>query len=287
MNLELVTIAPGSKKYILTERGLSFLKEELFKGKSYAQLATIFDVNQDTLSSISKTYNLHVDNRRKYTVNHYYFENIDTAEKAYWLGFLDADGNIDKKKQHLSITLQRKDENALYKFRQCLDSSHPVNHKMCIFNNQSYAQSVLTISSRILCEDLVKAGCVPNKSLCLLPPQIDNSLIPYWVLGYMDGDGSVKTYIDKTNQKPRLNISFTGTYEVLSFIRDYFGTNSKIQKEHRCENTFHFTVTETKSIEFLSCLYNSSPIDYISLDRKREKFIQYIQLRKECINGRS
>ena len=41
--------------------------------------------------------------QRKYTINQNYFEIIDTEEKAYWLGFLYADGSVTKDRV---ITLQ-------------------------------------------------------------------------------------------------------------------------------------------------------------------------------------
>lgn len=39
----------------------------------------------------------HRESRFKYRYNENYFENIDTEEKAYWLGFIFADGFITKK----------------------------------------------------------------------------------------------------------------------------------------------------------------------------------------------
>ena len=31
---------------------------------------------------------------RKYVIDHHFFDEIDTEEKAYWLGFITADGNV-------------------------------------------------------------------------------------------------------------------------------------------------------------------------------------------------
>ena len=39
-------------------------------------------------------------NRRKYNVNDSYFEKIDTEHKAYWLGFIYADGYIIKNEEN-------------------------------------------------------------------------------------------------------------------------------------------------------------------------------------------
>lgn len=39
-----------------------------------------------------------------------YFHNIDSEKKAYWLGFIVADGNISKTTNRISITLNSDDE---------------------------------------------------------------------------------------------------------------------------------------------------------------------------------
>jgi len=46
------------------------------------------------------------------------FDNIDTPEKAYWLGFIAADGNINNRGTSLNITVQQKDSNILVSFLQ-------------------------------------------------------------------------------------------------------------------------------------------------------------------------
>lgn len=104
----------------------------------------------------------------------------------------------------------------------------------------------------------------------------------------MDGDGCVTVFCDNSRSKKilRFKISFTGTYEVLSFIKKYFHSNAKIRQEHRCtNNTYNFAITESASLNFLSQVYNTDPIGYISLDRKREKFIEYIDYEGDKVYG--
>lgn len=43
--------------------------------------------------------------RRTYTLNENFFDKIDCEEKAYFLGFLYADGWVDKKGYQISISL--------------------------------------------------------------------------------------------------------------------------------------------------------------------------------------
>lgn len=73
----------------------------------------------------------------KYTYNKDYFKEIDSFEKAYWLGFLYADGCITRfykdeklKSMSLEIMLQNDDKNHLIKFRDALDSNVPIKDKL-------------------------------------------------------------------------------------------------------------------------------------------------------------
>ena len=57
------------------------------------------------------------------TFDEHSFDVIDTEEKAYWLGFLYADGNVSNTKNEVGITLQSSDIKHLYKFKTFLKSS--------------------------------------------------------------------------------------------------------------------------------------------------------------------
>ena len=58
------------------------------------------------------------ENSRKYYINHNYFEIINTEEKAYWLGFIYADGYVQSNRntKNIGITLSNIDYNHLIKF---------------------------------------------------------------------------------------------------------------------------------------------------------------------------
>jgi len=51
----------------------------------------------------------------KHIFNHNFFETIDTEEKAYWLGFIAADGGLASNIYRLTIGLNQKDQNHLEK----------------------------------------------------------------------------------------------------------------------------------------------------------------------------
>ena len=54
---------------------------------------------------------------RKYTLNENYFEEIDSSNKSYILGFIYADGSINKQKNSLTICLSEKDKDVLKNYR--------------------------------------------------------------------------------------------------------------------------------------------------------------------------
>lgn len=78
----------------------------------------------------------------------------------------------------------------------------------------------------------------------------------------MDGDGSINWNRDK------IRISFTGTKEILSFIREKLNSNAVIGKEHRCENTYRIFIENHLSEEFLK-KYNYKDLSF-ALERKKE-----------------
>ena len=69
----------------------------------------------------------------KYYFNKNYFDIIDNSEKAYWLGFIWADGYVCKRKRkdnHIEydfkLSLSKIDSDHLEKFKKCLNSNHNI-----------------------------------------------------------------------------------------------------------------------------------------------------------------
>ena len=70
---------------------------------------------------------------RKYNVNHDFFESIDTEEKAYWLGFIGADGCVSERYNYkgnkcstLYVCLQEQDEAVLVALKHHLNAENPI-----------------------------------------------------------------------------------------------------------------------------------------------------------------
>lgn len=126
-------------------------------------------------------------------INENYFENIDNNEKAYWLGFLYADGYIQKrnnKNVKLQICLSVKDETHLDKFILCIDGELSQKRYYGPYKTSGKQVHWYTRNKKIV-NDLIKLGCTNKKSHTIRFPKLDSDdLNCAFLFGYYDGDGT-------------------------------------------------------------------------------------------------
>lgn len=236
---------------------------------------------------------------RKYTLNENYFESIDCEDKAYWLGFIYADGFITKRKpgygQHiLGVTLAEKDH--LEKFANSIGTDKPVKtyEKKNGFgkNDGCYLEHKLALVSNKLVSDIEKLGVVENKTFKLSKiPNIPTEYIRDFIRGYFDGDGSVfiinRKALRQTKNGPKvytgqnLGITICGTFNFLSSLIEEIN-NAEIPKNciykelRRQSDTWSIKLSSNKrSLEFYNYIYGHNPLVY--MNRKKEKFEQLIK----------
>ena len=171
------------------------------------------------------------DNARKYHVNENYFKNIDTSEKAYWLGFIQADGCLYMQKTSIrfQINLSARDMLHLEKLNRAIDSTYKVYEKKVTVKGREYDSCSLQITSKPFAANLMKNGIEIRKSLNDAFPSLSSNLMPHYIRGFMDGDGSIKV----AKQKPgkdyvQVSVRFAGGKEFLIKLRDY------LKKELNC-----------------------------------------------------
>ena len=214
---------------------------------------------------------------RIYELNESYFEQINTPEKAYFLGFIYAEGHLEKDgKNTLTIGLQYGDKYILEYLRQALGSNRPLEFR----NRQKDTWddvSVLRISSLKLTNDIQKLG-VPlgHKSYILTFPNfLDKSLIKYFIHGYMDGDGGIYFYDNRPNH---FRIGFFGCPGFINGLQHNIDNILNIHgRIGIIKDTLvnYYISGKQDGLTFLNWLYtNPSPI---FMKRKYDKF-------KECVN---
>lgn len=151
-------------------------------------------------------------NEKVYNMKYRIFKNINTKEKAYWLGFIFADGYVSQK--GLSFHLSIKDKDQLEKFKTFIKS----NKKIKSIKNRPY-QIRFEVYSVALINDLKAYGCYSPKWKQIKFPKFKKYLLHSFLLGYYDGDGS--------EGSPLLT---SGSLEFLKNIRKEFKIKNKIKK---------------------------------------------------------
>lgn len=126
-----------------------------------------------------------------------YFQEINTIDKAYWLGFIYADGCIAK--NSLKFCLSLKDEERLHQFISDTNGDiklHYYTRKLNYKNEiREYKCCDASWLSKKLIQDLKKIGCGSAKTFRIRLPQLESSLLyDAFLLGFYDGDGFQRSH---------------------------------------------------------------------------------------------
>jgi len=248
--------------------------------KNLKKVAKSFGVSLRPIKRILKENSLALTNRR-YDVNHNYFEVIDTEEKAYWLGFLYADGCVRKNKSgnQVVLKLSRKDENHLNLFKNNIKSEHKVTH----YRNKTISKKgtpsfsdncIIRINSNKLVNDLIKQGCTPRKTFTIDKPIIDEKYYKDFIRGYYDGDGNF-FYSEKTKMSVMTIVCASENFR--TFLIDVISKIPNIGKIHEDKKRYTIKIVNIVGIvNFLDYIYENSNIQ---LNRKKEYYEKYREYR--------
>lgn len=250
---------------ILTKYNNNWTQQKLgdYYQVSRKTIKRILDENKENIILRERT--------QKYNGNYDIFEIIDTSEKAYWLGFLAADGCNYAREHNASIiiNINQKDISHLKKFQKFCNTNAKINQYII---NEGYSNNTpmarLTLNSKKMSNDLSNKGIVPRKSLILKPPIISEEFYLPFILGYFDGDGS----ISKTSQYNNFTISIQGTQELLLWICSILNWEAKLEKRNTNDNKNSYYIRcggTNKPYYILKQLYDSCKIH---LDRKYELY---------------
>lgn len=256
------------KKIIFSDEKIQkIINLYLKENKSLSFIGELFNCNRNVIKRILIENNVSLRQRtHKYSANYDIFEKIDSNEKAYWLGFLAADGCNYQRKQNASIiiNIHQKDIEQLKKFKNfCQTEAEIVSYITSVGFSNNTPMCKIVLNSKKMSLDLADKGIVPQKSLILKPPKIEQKYYLPFILGYFDGDGSIY----KTSQYNNYSLSFQGTKEILIWICDVLKLEIPLeQRKESVKNEYYIRCGGTnKPYNILKQLYNSCEIH---LERK-------------------
>jgi intein/homing endonuclease len=249
---------------------------------SITQLCKKYHMTGRTLSKELKRQGIEVVNKQnEVKFNQDVFKNIDTEDKAYWLGFIFADGYIGSNRNDFEISLQEEDKEHLLKFNDFMEyDGLNVKERAINLKGKEYKAYRWSAKNKKLHEDLEDKGCIPKKSLVLKFPNIEifssKDLVRHFIRGYFDGDGCI-TYKDK--EHTTVCISVLGTSEFLNELQKNANISYKLSNNNKKSDiTKKFNIVGHPALDFLDYIYKDATI---YLDRKYQKYLEFCRLYKK------
>lgn len=247
-----------------TQKQISQVVREYLAGAPSTDLAKKYRTTTDTILSTVRRSGAKVrsfaDANRRYVLDETFFDHVNTEAKAYWLGFIMADGCVHLGNR-IQITLAAKDIDHVRKFAHALSSNKPVR----ITDHGTGA--TICIVSQHMTDSLARYGITPRKSFTAKPPSLPRRLIRHFWRGVFDGDGCI--YL---NTKGSWHACLVGSKQTIAafarFAKEVCGTDAK---PHASRSIFGLNVGGNgKAILLLRKLYGRSSV---YLERKYESYL--------------
>lgn len=254
-------------------------------GKSMRQIEKDYQITRQSVATYLEDIGVKTtkgNHYRKYTHQYDFFKNIDNEVKAYWLGFMFADGYIvDYSKRygedHFGMTLHGKDVNMLERFKQDIKATNPI---IDVSRENRYLKRLVMVSQETV-DDLISHGCFKQKSLILEPPKdIPENLIHHFIRGFFDGDGSIfynKSAFEahETWLTPSFSINITSTKAMVEWLIEILGFGN-IHKEERREKTWYYCQSGNYKVKsFCDFIYKDATV---YMPRKYELYQKLLQI---------
>lgn len=254
-------------------------------GHNSYQIAPLVGSSIPTVCRIIKAAGLTRSKRERnstYSIDIDYFKSIDTEQKAYWLGFLMADGCIMRRRhpngkpfRAFRINLGEKDYEHLTVLREHICAGHPLKR-----NSPNRQHRGITFRLAFACEDfvdnLLAHGWDDFKSSGKWV-MIDKSLQRHQLRGFMDGDGWVT---QSKTCNPAVTVGFCSEFDsVLQSVNEITGLTAEPHSISTIRSIqYHGAVCH----DLHRLLYDGATV---WLPRKRKRFEELLSTPKTVIEG--
>lgn len=219
------------RKIITSELKQEIIKYYLSQPMTMKQVEDKYELSHPTVTKILKDVPRYSKAKlNNPNANERFFKNIDSEEKAYFLGLLISDGNVFKdstgRQASISITLDLNDEYILQKFKEVLNINTSISK-----DGRGCGQ--IAIRSNLMADDLKQYGVVPRKSYITYLPKINDIYMSHLIRGILDGDGSIlaKPSPKQDGHNRYLHsISFCGSHQLMEGIAKYLYNNLQLKQ---------------------------------------------------------
>ena len=263
-------------KQIFSDDDIFYMKEHYLE-YSYKEIANTLGFTERQVRG--KINNMGLTKVRK--INDHYFDIIDTPLKAYFLGYIFANGWIiyspQRRNYEFGMSLQSKDKYILEKINTELGGLNDIKHikpRDKIINGNiahSKSQDCLRIYSKNIVLGLMNNGIVENKSTKDDYPIVSDDLFFDFLRGYIDGDGCFYKY------KKYYYLHITcGSNKILKYIQNKllsYGIVTHLYKEKDKKYRL-MCVNIDEMSKLIPLLYYNN--DVFCLLRKKQRIESYL-----------
>lgn len=269
---------------MLTSRNKEIIDYYKKNNCTKAEVIKKFKICGKRFNNILKEFDIQPNKRpTAYYLNEDFFKVIDNRQKAYWLGFILADGSISNNKGRLKITTI--DKNHLEKFTKCLKSNIPVKFYKTTPNYiGSKPHYELLIVRQNFVKYICQQGINPSKTGQEIFPIIDGNLNQHLIRGIFDGDGWFSIGKD-------FELGICNSYDVCEKISRILNHEANVSykiptknNSKKDNNLYRIRYNSKKDIiKIYEFLYkNASQLTV--LDRKYNKLKKFYTTSKHLIN---
>jgi len=251
--------------HMWSEKDIEDLKELYWNSSQEVMLERFYPRKWEAIKSRAKLYGF---KRYKHIYKQLFdFEIIDSEIKAYYLGYICADGCVNQKSRQIIVAFgcSIKDYDFMIMMRDKFSPESKVNIRKIgsgFKKSKKYGSCGFSVCNSNIGNQLIKLGVIPNKSLILKMPDIPKEFLgPFW-RGYFDGDGSIS--VSKT-KKPPIYCQLVGTYEMMDSLKNtmleiYPSDANVIKHPQTKNNTYTLKYAGYKAIAFLQWIYKDATI---------------------------
>lgn len=248
--------------------------KEYYKMEPFENISSKLSVSRRSVSRVLKESGINTCLKNRYTLSEDFFETIDSEEKAYWLGFIYADGYVGDDRFN-NLVLSSIDKEHIVKFKETIKFTGQLR-----VGSGGYPGSgenlIINFSSAKMTSDLRNKGLYPGKSTTMESfPELEDFLIRHFIRGYFDGDGSVYSSRNTSYHKGKMyeyqipTVSIIGTKPFIEELSNHLVFKNRIRKS-KSKNMVYLEYSKKEDIpNIFQYLYNDSTV---YMERKFNKF---------------
>ena len=268
------------KNQIFSEKDIEFIKNN-YDSMTSSEIGKIlgFDAKQIR----GKAMHLNLPKKRR-KINDEYFDSIDTSLKAYFLGFIYADGyivyNEERANYEFGIELQSRDKYILEKLNEEIGGKNIIYHsepQNILVNGEQIAHSghsdILRVYSKKLVAGLMKNGIETNKTLKDTYPIVDDRFFFDFLRGYIDGDGCY--YKDNNNTYMHVTCASIVPLKYIQNKLNSFGIKTQVYTENDRKHRLICTSFNEMN-KLVHCMYYEDGL--FCLERKYNRIKHFLGL---------